>query len=233
MSFEFTNDYAVAQKWAAYDSKVSELFDLYCPAHLFTHAARSVDSFSFTIDDNKSFGMGFGAAPYWDPTWAQCSMNRHAHLQIPASFDVDGDWDVYAINTAPFSNEKTVEEATDNEEIDAFINEYAPHSSVHAGDPESLFWGSIRSPIGELLAVGTIVRWRSGHQMFASICSAPHVRGQGVGTQLIKSMLSTVHARGVLRIGLGVFAGNAPAKALYEKVGFELLQEFRAFNQSE
>ncbi len=36
-----------------------------------------------------------------------------------------------------------------------------------------------------------------------------------------------------MRIGLGVFAGNAPAKALYEKVGFELLQEFRAFNQSE
>jgi ribosomal protein S18 acetylase RimI-like enzyme len=57
-------------------------------------------------------------------------------------------------------------------------------------------------------------------------------RGKGVGAQLMQGMLSRLHSLGVTRVGLGVFAANAPAKRLYEKVGFELLQELRAYDKT-
>ena len=48
----------------------------------------------------------------------------------------------------------------------------------------------------------------------------------------MQGMLSRLHSLGVRRVGLGVFAANAPAKRLYEKVGFELLQELRAYDKA-
>jgi ribosomal protein S18 acetylase RimI-like enzyme len=68
--------------------------------------------------------------------------------------------------------------------------------------------------------------------MFASIVTAEDARGKGVGAQLMQGMLSRLHSLGVTRVGLGVFAANAPAKRLYEKVGFELLQELRAYDKA-
>jgi RimJ/RimL family protein N-acetyltransferase len=36
--------------------------------------------------------------------------------------------------------------------------------------------------------------------------------------------------QGITHIGLGVFAENAAAKRAYEKVGFELVNEFSSYN---
>jgi RimJ/RimL family protein N-acetyltransferase len=68
--------------------------------------------------------------------------------------------------------------------------------------------------------------------MFASIVTAEDARGKGIGAELMQGMLSRLHSLGVRRVGLGVFAANAPAKRLYEKVGFELLQELRAYDKA-
>ena len=232
MAFEFTEDFEVATQWATYDARVKELFDLYCPAHLFTGAARSPGNLSLTIEDNKIFGMGFGLEPYWNPQWDECSTTRQSTTPVPANYTIDGDWDVYAVDTAPYAQYPMVQTFEDAPEIDAFIDTYAPNSSVRSGDPESLFWGCVRSPEGELLSMGTIVKWRSGHHMFASIVTGEDARGKGIGAELVRGMLSRLHSMGVARVGLGVFAGNAPAKRLYEKVGFELLQELRAFDKA-
>lgn len=48
----------------------------------------------------------------------------------------------------------------------------------------------------------------------------PAWRGQGVGGRLLREALAAADAFGYLRIELGVFADNAPAAALYRKVGF-------------
>ena len=232
MSYEFTDSFEVAQKWATYDPKVAELFDLYCPAHLFTSAARSDGNLSLTIYDDKYFGMGFGQKPYWNPDWDDCSVTRRSKTEVPPGYTVDGNWDVYAADTAPHATYPLGETIDDGAEIDSFIDTYAPNSSVRSGDPESLFWGCVRSSEGELLSLGTVAKWRSGHHMFASIVTAEDARGKGIGAELMQGMLSRLHSLGVRRVGLGVFAANAPAKRLYEKVGFELLQELRAYDKA-
>jgi ribosomal protein S18 acetylase RimI-like enzyme len=232
VSYEFSDSFEVAQQWANYDPKVAELFDLYCPAHLFTQAARSDGNLSLTIYDDKFFGMGFGLNPYWNPEWNECSVTRRSKTPVPDGYEVDGNWDVYASDTAPHAQYPLVQTIDDGAEIDYFIDTYAPNSSVRSGDPESLFWGCVRSSEGQLLSLGTVAKWRSGHHMFASIVTAENARGKGIGAELMQGMLSRLHSLGVRRVGLGVFAANAPAKRLYEKVGFELLQELRAYDKA-
>ena len=232
MSYEFTESFEIAQQWSTYDPKIAELFDLYCPAHLFTQAARSDGNLSLTICDDKYFGMGFGLEPYWNPEWDECSVTRRSKTPVPDGYSVDGNWDVYAVDTAPYAHYVSVQTTVDDAEIDSFIDTYAPNSSVRSGDPESLFWGYVRSSEGQLLSLGTVAKWRSGHHMFASIVTAEDARGKGIGAQLMQGMLSRLHSLGVKRVGLGVFAANAPAKRLYEKVGFELLQELRAYDKA-
>lgn len=232
MSYEFTESFEIAQQWATYDPKIAELFVLYCPAHLFTQAARSDGNLSLTIYDDKYFGMGFGLQPYWNPQWDECSVTRRSKTPVPDGYSVDGNWDVYAVDTAPYAHYEFVQTTDDGAEIDSFIDTYAPNSSVRSGDPESLFWGCVRSGEGQLLSLGTVAKWRSGHHMFASIVTSEEARGKGIGEQLMQGMLSRLHSLGVARVGLGVFAANAPAKHLYEKVGFELLQELRAYDKA-
>jgi RimJ/RimL family protein N-acetyltransferase len=45
-------------------------------------------------------------------------------------------------------------------------------------------------------------------------------RGQGIGTQLIRTTLAAAQAAGLTRIELSVYENNASAIALYKKIGF-------------
>jgi ribosomal protein S18 acetylase RimI-like enzyme len=42
-------------------------------------------------------------------------------------------------------------------------------------------------------------------------------------------MLASVAVQGISHVGLGVFAENASAKRAYEKVGFNLINEFSSY----
>jgi ribosomal protein S18 acetylase RimI-like enzyme len=50
----------------------------------------------------------------------------------------------------------------------------------------------------------------------------PHARGRGVGRRLVEAVLAEAEARGSERVVLEVTGGNAPAIALYERMGFRL-----------
>jgi len=56
--------------------------------------------------------------------------------------------------------------------------------------------------------------WRLGMGLL------PAVRGRGVGRRLAEAAIAAARERGAERIELEVFASNAPALALYEKLGF-------------
>ena len=47
-------------------------------------------------------------------------------------------------------------------------------------------------------------------------------RGRGIGEALIRAALEKARAKGLTRVELAVRAGNTPARALYEKLGFVL-----------
>lgn len=54
-----------------------------------------------------------------------------------------------------------------------------------------------------------------------NVAVAEGARGQGIGEMLIANVLMTCSMKGIGMIGLEVRAGNAPAIALYHKLGFE------------
>jgi len=70
-----------------------------------------------------------------------------------------------------------------------------------------------------LHSVGAVLRRR--HAMFVGIAVAQAAQGQGVGKALMAALLDLAdNWLGVLRLELTVFADNAPAIGLYERLGF-------------
>lgn len=53
----------------------------------------------------------------------------------------------------------------------------------------------------------------------------PEAQGQGVGRRLIDWFCSTLGARGVSSIGIGVGAKNTGAVGFYRRLGFEIFRE--------
>ena len=54
-------------------------------------------------------------------------------------------------------------------------------------------------------------------------------RRKGLAQELVREMLTSVAAKGISHVGLGVFAENVSAKRAYEKVGFNLINEFSSY----
>ena len=48
----------------------------------------------------------------------------------------------------------------------------------------------------------------------------PSARGQGVGTTLLKAIVTEAHLRGFVEVRLDVIDANTRARALYERFGF-------------
>lgn len=207
-----------------------ETFTTYAPTHRFIESSVSENSLSFSVkdEDGSIFAMALGV----DPVILKCD-----RLATSRDLPVDGklfahraDWDFYSIDTDSFASFESAEIGSDSEEIRTFLNEHAPDSSVWPDDPEILFWGEKRIA-GELAALGALVQWRTGQVMFASIGTHLDHRSKGLAQQLVREMLARVAKLGVAHVGLGVFAGNVSAKRAYEKVGFNLVNEFSSFQR--
>jgi [ribosomal protein S18]-alanine N-acetyltransferase len=65
----------------------------------------------------------------------------------------------------------------------------------------------------------------------ANICSAPEVRGGGVGGRLLDDALSAADASAVSAVYLEVRASNAAARGLYESRGFRVVGRRRDYYQ--
>ena len=205
-----------------------ETFTTYAPSHRFIEAFVSTTSLSFAVkdEDGSIFAMALGS----DPVILNCDrLATSRGLTVDAKgFEHRADWDFYSIDTDAFAALESADTGNDSEEISAFLNTHAPDSSVWPDDPEILFWGQKRIA-GELVALGAIVQWRTGQVMFASIGTHLDHRSKGLAQQLVREMLARVAKLGVAHVGLGVFAGNISAKRAYEKVGFQLVNEFSSY----
>lgn len=205
-----------------------ETFTTYAPSHRFIEAFVSATDLSFAVkdEDGSIFAMALGS----DPVILKCDrLATSRGLTVDSKhFEHRADWDFYSIDTDAFTALESADIGSDSDEISAFLNTHAPDSSVWPDDPEILFWGQKRIA-GELVALGTLVQWRTGQVMFASIGTHSGHRNKGLAQQLVREMLARVAKLGVTHVGLGVFAGNSSAKRAYEKVGFELINEFSSY----
>jgi ribosomal protein S18 acetylase RimI-like enzyme len=205
-----------------------ETFTTYAPEQRFITAQVGDDNLSFSVteEDGSIFAMALGN----DPVILACD-------RISTTLGVEMDlkkyvhrvnWDFYSIDTHSFSSCKQAEICTDELEITELLKGHARKSSVWPGNDEVILWGGKRID-GQLVSVGALVKWRTGQVMFASIATHTDFRGRGLAQELVKEMLTSVAAQGISHVGLGVFAENASAKRAYEKVGFNLVNEFSSY----
>ena len=61
------------------------------------------------------------------------------------------------------------------------------------------------------------------------IAVMPAYRRQGIGEQLLKSVLAHLHDRGVEKVFLEVRASNVAAQALYGKMGFQVIGKRKGY----
>jgi GNAT superfamily N-acetyltransferase len=228
---EETSDHVLAMQWAEELLGRPNVFRPWFPKDKFVTAVRTPGSLACTREDKGLFGFGFGSNPEINPAWTHFSLPTSLPREVTNDFPLKGKWSGYSIATQLCADEQPVEELIDTAGVEELLKVHAPDSSTYPGHPEVIFWAGIRSDNGELLAVATVVRWESGAKMISSVATRQDVRGQGLAQRLIKGIVKMSYDRGIDRLNLAVFTENFPARAVYEKVGFECMGDFLYFER--
>lgn len=223
-----TENYAEVLNSLKHRASDLETFTTYAPEQRFITAQVGADNLSFSVadEDGSVFAMALGK----DPIILPCDrLSTTLNVKVDLTKYVHRvNWDFYSIDTESFISGKQAEICTDESEITELLKGHARKSSVWPGNDEVIFWGGKRIA-GQLVSVGALVKWRTGQVMFASIATHTNCRGKGLAQELVTEMLASVAVQGISHVGLGVFAENASAKRAYEKVGFNLINEFSSY----
>jgi putative acetyltransferase len=126
----------------------------------------------------------------------------------------------------------TVEEPTSSDVLNllerhlAFAREVTPEGGVFALDVDSLRRPGViffcARVDGWLVGVAALQELSPAHGELKSMHTAADARRQGVGTELVASVLEAAWSRGYERVSLetGNFDAFSPARSLYERCGF-------------
>ncbi len=81
---------------------------------------------------------------------------------------------------------------------------------------------------GELLAIGALRVLGDDHFEIKSMHTKESARGRGIGRLMLQHLIEVARRRGAARVSLetGTSSGFAPARSLYEKLGFTLCGPF-------
>ena len=228
MTSSSTENYAEVLNLLKYRANDLETFTTYAPEQRFITAHVGDENLSFSVadEDGSVFAMAIGK----DPVILPCDrLSTTLNVKVDLKKYVHRvNWDFYSIDTDSFISGKQAEICTDDSEITELLKGHARKSSVWPGNDEVILWGGKRID-GQLVSVGALVKWRTGQVMFASIATHTDYRGRGLAQELVTEMLASVAVQGISHVGLGVFALNVSAKRAYEKVGFNLVNEFSSY----
>jgi len=120
----------------------------------------------------------------------------------------------------------------------AYSNKHSPLEDIHVLDiarllvPTISFFG-IREE-GELLGVGALKQLDELHAEIKSMHTAEAARGRGVARAMVGHLVSVARSRGCNRVSLetGSMEAFAPARTLYESIGFESCEPFAEYRPS-
>ena len=142
-------------------------------------------------------------------------------------YPTEGHWHWMLTETAPprHPREPEVVEVTDPAAIDALLDVANPHSFARPGSRGVERWLGVPGPDG-LLAVGALYRDPSGAGHLRSVTTHPAAAGQGLGTAVSAALTRVALTRGAAT--LGVYVDNAPALAVYARLGFRTHVTFRS-----
>lgn len=79
---------------------------------------------------------------------------------------------------------------------------------------------------GKVLACTLVTLW-SEEPLLAEVLTHPSAQNQGLGAFLIKKSCAALYGHGYSDLTLFVTQGNLPAQHLYEKLGFQVMEEIK------
>jgi ribosomal protein S18 acetylase RimI-like enzyme len=219
-----TNDFEDAH--AAYVNTYpnSPFFETWVPREKFVSATFDREgNFVISREDDGIYGIALGPNPVIPGDWKNFSMESRGIAQLPQEYKSVVEWDCY---WAPTTIGELVSPAlASDEEIDHFLKEHAPDSSVFPGNDEILQWVEVRDQ-GTLAAIAALCRWQSGRVVISSVATNTSLRGRGFGKALIAKCLDSGRQYDEKYLSLGVRHHNASAQRLYASTGFRLMHNF-------
>ena len=219
-----TNDFDAAH--AAYVNTYpnSPFFETWVPREKFVSATLdSEGNFTISREDDGIYGIALGPNPVIPADWKNFSMESRGIAQLPQEYKSIVEWDCY---WAPTTEGELVAPAlASDEEIEVFLKEHAPDSSVFPGNDEILQWVEVRDQ-GELAAIAALCRWQSGRVVISSVATNTSLRGRGFGKALMGKCLDAGRQYDEKYLSLGVRHLNESAQRLYASTGFGLMHNF-------
>lgn len=153
------------------------------------------------------------------------SIERGAQVITEISAKEREDWETYymVIPSEPIEGNESLSRT--NSEIESFLKQHAPKSSVFPGNKEIIEWILVDRN-RELVGVAAICCWESGEHVVVSVATHSEMRGEGIGAEVMRQTLAAAQRNLIPTLCLGVMSDNHSAIALYKKTGWKPLFKF-------
>lgn len=229
MKFQEIKDYEEAIEFLHDDLRATTLFKTWIPRERFIELLHSEGGISMFREDTTPIAFAIGANPPIRDSWKKMSIERGASVIDEISAKEREDWETYYMviprDPVPYTEPRVRADA----EIDSFLKQHAPKSSVFPGNKEIVEWVRVDRNIAgktELLGVAAICRWESGEHVVASVATHSEMRGEGIGVEVMRQTLAVAQRSSIPILCLGVMSNNHSAIALYKKSGWQELVKF-------
>jgi ribosomal protein S18 acetylase RimI-like enzyme len=229
VKFQEIKDYEEAIEFLHDDLRATTLFKTWIPRERFIELLHSEGGISMFREDTTPIAFAIGANPPIRDSWKKMSIERGASVIDEISAKEREDWETYYMvisrDPVPYTEPRVRADA----EIDSFLKQHAPKSSVFPGNKEIVEWVRVDRNIAgkaELLGVAAICRWESGKHVVASVATHSEMRGEGIGVEVMRQTLAVAQRNSISILCLGVMSNNHSAIALYKKSGWQELVKF-------
>jgi ribosomal protein S18 acetylase RimI-like enzyme len=229
VKFQEIKDYEEAIEFLHDDLRASTLFKTWIPRERFIELLHSEGGISMFREDTTPIAFAIGANPPIRDSWKKMSIERGASVIDEISAKEREDWETYYMvvprDPVPYTEPRVRADA----EIDSFLKQHAPKSSVFPGNKEIVEWVRVDRNIAgkaELLGVAAICRWESGEHVVASVATHSEMRGEGIGVEVMRQTLAVAQRNSIPILCLGVMSNNHSAIALYKRSGWQELVKF-------
>jgi ribosomal protein S18 acetylase RimI-like enzyme len=199
------------------------------PRERFIELLHSEGGISMFREDTTPIAFAIGANPQIRDSWKKMSIERGASVIDEISAKEREDWETYYMvvprDPVPYTEPRVRADA----EIDSFLKQHAPKSSVFPGNKEIVEWVRVDRNIAgkaELLGVAAICRWESGEHVVASVATHSEMRVEGIGVEVMRQTLAVAQRNSIPILCLGVMSNNHSAIALYKRSGWQELVKF-------
>ena len=225
VSFSSITSFEAARDFIGQRKNHLILFDTWIPERKFIELLHSNGGISIYREDETPVAFCLGENPPIRADWKELNLERESQQEIKLESNKEVEWDTYFIELENAALKGEPSKNRLDEEIEKFLRDHAPDSSVFPGNNEIVEWARVDES-DRLAGVAAICRWESGEYVVASVATHSELRGRGIGTRVMAQVVDIAKRKGISRLCLGVLSQNESAKALYKKAGWKPLFEF-------